>query len=338
MTNDIMVVKNTEIQTVEPTVNGLFDVFMSYLQASEKTKATYTRALRQYSRWINDNNIVAPTRKDVIAWLDSLAAEHKAPTTIASYLSAVKQLYKFAADAGLYDEITRNVKAPLKVDTDVYRKDALSAGQAAICLDKIETDTSKGRRDYTIFLLMSTCGLRCIEVQRADIEDLRTAGGKTVLYVQGKGKTEKTRFVVVPQEVEAAIRASLADRKNVSGSAPLFTSDSNHNAGGRLTTRSISRIAKGRMIDAGFNSDRLTAHSLRHCAVDTAISEGESLEAAQTFARHSDPKTTMIYVHSRERVDNSCSQTVYKAISRQRNKDKVRARREQQAAAEHISA
>jgi len=35
---------------------------------------------------------------------------------------------------------------------------------------------------------MLTCGLRTIEVSRANIGDLRVLGDNTVLYIQGKGK------------------------------------------------------------------------------------------------------------------------------------------------------
>lgn len=37
---------------------------------------------------------------------------------------------------------------------------------------------------------MITGGLRTIEVSRANIEDLRTAGNNTVLFIQGKVKTK----------------------------------------------------------------------------------------------------------------------------------------------------
>lgn len=330
MTTDIIKISGNEIQTERQlTGSELAERFVAHLHCSPKTRETYIRAIRQFVYWIQDNNIDYPTREDVATWIDYLGQDHK-PTTVQSYLTAVKQLFKWTADEELYPEITRKVKAP-KIDTDVFRHDALTAGQAAICLDQIETDTPKGRRDYAIFLLMGTCGLRCIEVQRADIQDMRIHSGKSVLFLQGKGKLEKNRFVVLPQEVETAIRASLADRKGAAGSDPLFASDSNHNAGGRLTTRSISRIAKGRMIDAGFNSDRLTAHSLRHTAVTTALENGETLDATQTFARHSDPKTTQIYNHNRERVNNTCSQTVYTAIAKQRNAEKAKAQREKAA-------
>lgn len=56
------------------------------------------------------------------------------------------------------------------------------------------------------------------------------------------------------------------------------------------------------MIDVGLDSDKMTAHSLRHTAITLAIQGGASLEQAQAMARHSDPKTTMIYYHNLQRI------------------------------------
>lgn len=55
-------------------------------------------------------------------------------------------------------------------------------------------------------MLMVSCGLRTIEVSLANVEDLRSVGDKTVLYVQGMGHTERSIFVLVPPKVEQAIR------------------------------------------------------------------------------------------------------------------------------------
>ena len=52
---------------------------------------------------------------------------------------------------------------------------------------EINRETLTGARDYALFMLMVSCGLRTIEVSLANIEDLSPIGDKTVLYVQGKG-------------------------------------------------------------------------------------------------------------------------------------------------------
>ena len=52
------------------------------------------------------------------------------------------------------------------------------------------------------------------------------------------------------------------------------------------------------MQEAGYNSERLTAHSLRHTA-GTAVQEMTGdIYATQKYMRHSNPATTEIYLHT----------------------------------------
>ena len=138
--------------------------------------------------------------------------------------------------------------------------------------------------------------------------------GETVLYVMGKGKTSKGDFVKISEPVMAAIREYLSARGEVNDNEPLFVSCSRRNKGQRLTTRTISSVCKSAMIQAGFNSRRLTAHSLRHSAVTLALLGGMSLDDVSAFARHSSIAITQIYNHSINRMRSQCEQTVTAAI------------------------
>jgi integrase/recombinase XerC len=161
---------------------------------------------------------------------------------------------------------------------------------------------------------MVTGGLRTIEVSRANIGDLTVVRGSTVLYIQGKGRDEKSEFIKVAAPVEAAIRASLKDRQKADKDSPFFCSSSNNSNGERLTTRSISGIIKKTLINAGFNSDKLTAHSLRHTAVTLALLAGRNLDEVQQFARHADISSTQIYNHSLDKDKNGCAAAIAETL------------------------
>jgi integrase/recombinase XerD len=132
----------------------------------------------------------------------------------------------------------------------------------------------------------------------------------TVLYLQGKGREEKTEFTKLPEAAEKAIRSYLKARQATDPTEPLFTSLSNNSKGERLSTRAISGLVKEKLIIAGYDSPRLTAHSLRHTAVTLSILAGKELSEVQQFARHADINTTMIYNHSLEMAKNGCSEAV----------------------------
>jgi integrase/recombinase XerC len=172
----------------------------------------------------------------------------------------------------------------------------------------------QGKRDYAIVALMVTAGLRDIEVVNANIEDLRTVGDFTALFLLGKGRDEKAEYVKIVEQVEDAIRNYLKELPDREPSNPLFMSLSNRSYGSRLTTRSVSRICKNALVQAGYDSSRLTAHSLRHTAVTLSLLGGKSLQEVQQFARHTNISTTQIYAHNLDRAKNDCEEVVAKAI------------------------
>jgi site-specific recombinase XerD len=81
-----------------------------------------------------------------------------------------------------------------------------------------------------------------------------------------------------------------------------------------MTTRSLSRIVKNSFINTGLNSNKLTAHSLRHTAITLSLLGGASLQEAQAFAGHTNITTTQIYAHNIERANNKCEATIANAI------------------------
>ena len=79
-----------------------------------------------------------------------------------------------------------------------HKRDFLGAKLLKLVLSTIERETLEGKRNYAIMALMSVGGLRTIEVSRANVEDIRILGDFTVLYVQGKGRKDRTEFVKLP--------------------------------------------------------------------------------------------------------------------------------------------
>lgn len=313
--NQLRTINETSSQLV--TINALnadlYFNFISFLDVKEKTADTYRKALKRLFQYFAENNISQPTRSDLIAFRDELKAVNKA-STVKTYLTATRLFFRWLEQEGLYKNIADKIKGA-KVEHG-HKKDALTVDQVKDVIDTFTTDTeaSTAKRDYAIFCLMVTCGLRTIEVVRADMEDLRTLGSKTVLYVQGKGKDEKSEYVIITREVEKAIRSYLATRTDATDKAPLFSSTSNNSKGKRLTTRTISGIVKERLKLAGLNSNRLTAHSLRHTAVTLSLLGGSTLQEARQFARHSNIATTEIYAHNLERIANPCEGIVSSSI------------------------
>lgn len=286
--------------------------YINFIDASDKTIDTYTRSMRRFVKYLADNGISKPTRADILLYRDMLKREELKPATVQAYIIAVRQFFRWTETEGIYPNVARNIKGA-KIER-AFKKDALTSRQARGMLKDIDTSTHKGARDYAILALMITGGLRTIEVSRADIGDMRPIGDETVLFVQGKGKTEKSDFIKLSEKTEKAIRQYLSFRGKASDKEPLFASASNKNKGQRMTTRSISRIVKGRLTASGLESDRLSAHSLRHTAATLNLLNGGSLEETQQLLRHSKIDTTMIYSHHLKRIQSQAENRIAKAI------------------------
>lgn len=309
MTDMTVITGNNNITHNKGLTDDLYKRFIEYVDAKPKTVQTYTRALRQLFLYFTEQGTQRPERADILAYRDHLLQTKKA-ATVQAYIVAARLFFQWTEQEGLYPNIAARIKGA-KISKD-HKKDYLSSSQMKQVLQSIQQNTEKGLRDYAILALMVTGGLRTIEVTRANIEDLRTAGDSAVLYIQGKGKDEKADYVKLPAPVDQAIRAYLSERGALSG--PLFASTSHNNQGQGMTTKSISSIVKNRLRAAGFNSDRLTAHSLRHTAGTLNLLNGGTLEETQQLLRHNSISTTMIYLHHINRANNMSENRIAGAV------------------------
>ena len=289
----------------------LYKRWEGYIDASPKTIETYTKAIKRFFVYLADHDISQPTRDTVLAYREYLKEGHK-PATVQGYLVAVKLFFQWTEQENLYPDIAKRIKGT-KLEPG-HKKDYLTPLQVGRLLGAIDRSTVKGLRDYAMLSVMVTTGLRGISILRADIGDVRTKGDSAVLYYQGKGRDEKEDYVKLAGPVEEAVRDYLAARGEADAGAPLFCSTARRNAGERLTTRSISRVAKGYLIQAGMQSDRLTAHSLRHTAATLNLLYGGTMEETQQLLGHSNINTTLLYSHALERENNNSEQRIARAI------------------------
>ncbi len=254
--------------------------------------------------------ISAPLHEHIVSWKEFVKATSSLGTA-QTYLAAIKLFFKWTGQQGVYPDISSSVKG-VRVGR-FPKKDFLTPDQVLAILNNAKEGNSP-LRDYAMIFLMVTCGLRVSEVAHADVGDLRYVGGNPVLYVYGKGRDGKTDSVNVPKKVATAIYRYLATRTDLAANSPLFASVSKNNGGGRLTSRSVSRIVKNLLLRSGFDNDRITAHSLRHTAVTISLEAGATLQQVQQFARHSLIVTTQIYAHNLERLHNPCSNKIARLL------------------------
>lgn len=305
---------NTSLQaySAEPVI----EAYLKSLDVKPRSKETYAKGVRYFFNYLDREGITQPTRADIIAYKESLQESHST-CTAASYLTAVRSFFSYLnAEAG-YPNIAAGVKNP-RNRRGGFLKDALSAEQANKVLTTMKRETIAQKRDYAVIALLTLTGLRTIEVERANLEDVRNMNGARVLYVWGKGRDSKDEYVKLTVTVQEAIADYLETREaadgKLAGSSPLFASVSRRDYGKRISARSVSRIAKNALKAAGLDDSRLTAHSFRHTAVTLALKGGASIRDAQQMARHGNVLTTERYAHDIRRTEDAAEDKAEKAL------------------------
>lgn len=271
----------------------VIEYFAASTDVKPASRSLYVRTLRVFFDWVEatGRQVNALALADLIAYKEELLAAGKSPLTVASYINSLRRFYEWAEANKYYPNIARGVHAPKRLQE--FHKQPLTVAQVGTLLRYERAEQSP--RDYAIINLLVRTGLRTVEVIRANVGDIVFKGSQRVLMVQGKGRDAKDNFVILTEAAFMPIFEYLKTRQDATPEAPLFTSESNNNEGGRLTTRAVSAIAKRGLKNVGLDNRVFTAHSLRHTTAVNILRAGGTLEQVQHTLRHANPATTQIY-------------------------------------------
>lgn len=256
--------------------------------------------------------------------------------TVRQYIRTVCQLFRWMASNGIYPDIAANIHTPITNSAERHAKDALEpdevmaiersilknaerrkneASEAAKdTAGRIQRAEEQSKRIYAMYLLAVNTGMRTIELSRANVSDFETKKDASWIYIHGKRHGEADTKKPITPEIATALQDYLKSRTDKpTGKSPLFAATGNRHGGKRLAATTISTMLKRAMVEAGFKSERLTAHSLRH-TTGTNVMEvtGNNIYVTQRYMRHSNPKTTEIYLHvETEREEITIAQQLY---------------------------
>jgi integrase/recombinase XerD len=251
----------------------------------------------------------------VAAWRDQLSAAGQTNSTIRRKLTALRSLFSYLQ---IYGYSGANPAHGKFVAAPAVPRDGKTVGLSPHDCRRLleapqaepETQTPVDRRDRALLAVLAYSGCRVGELVRLRVRDYKTSGEHRILNITGKGGKERT----TPLHLEAVER--LAEWLAVPGIADnpagsLFPGARSPRGNGRdgfrqnaMTTRAAEKLI-GRYVAAlGLDPD-VTVHSLRVTALSTARERGADIIDLQDFAGHADPRTTLTYIRTRDRLSKS---------------------------------
>lgn len=276
----------------------LIDQFLHRLNSergsSENTLRAYSTDLGDFADFVEarQKSVQQVQRRDVRAYLATLHARGLARATIARKVSAVRSFYKYLYREGTVDT---NPVAGLRTPR---REKKLPRFLTPSEVDRLmnaaqEREGWTGARDRALLETLYGGGLRVSEVVRLDDDDVDFKNG--IAKVRGKGKKER----LAPLG-GAAVRA-LRRYKKMRSRVQLPEKDPhalfiNAVRGGRLSARSVRRIMRKTLLQAGLDG-KLSPHDLRHSFATHLLQNGADLRSVQELLGHENLSTTQIYTH-----------------------------------------
>jgi integrase/recombinase XerD len=275
--------------------------FIAAQDISLNSRTTYLNAMVQFVRWCTEKKITEPKRETILSYKFWLDTKGLSSYTKAMYIVVIRRFFLWTEDSQLYPNVSRGVKG-IKKYAKNHQKESLSIDALKTLFASINCADIKGKRDFALINILVRTGLRLKEIASATLEDMYEQRGEMLLWIHGKGRASKDEFVLLTPQALVSLHDYLQVRVIKSEKEPLFISLSDRNYGKKLTIFSLSRIIKRRLRAAGFDSKRITAHSLRHTFGVLSMQAGASLYEVQLAMRHTAPTTTQLYLGDIERI------------------------------------
>lgn len=283
---------------------------------SPNTREDYARDLTQFLRFAgirpDELDQLASVRPfHVAAWRDGLRQTGLTNSSIRRKLTTLRSLFSYLRTYGYLGANPAHsdfVEAP-SVPRD-GKTVGLSPDECRRLLDAPDPMTPAGVRDRALLAVLAYSACRVGELARLRVADYKANGGHRVLELYGKGGKERR----VPLHAEAFERIEVwldlvAIRDDFSGA--LFRPSNSARGQGRdgfmstpLSVRAVQRLVKLYALRLGLDP-AVTVHSLRVTAITTGRERGADILDLQDYAGHADPRTTLAYIRSRDRMSKS---------------------------------
>lgn len=282
--------------TTTKTIAQIIDEWLDTIDVAEISKRTYRCKIGLWFRYLAsihyDPRVAG--RGQILDYKRHLEAAGRSTLTVDSYITAVRLFYRYCLSKRyVASDITQGIRSLTRFKG--YRKSPLSREDAGRLIESIDTKRLIGKRDKLMIAMMVMLGLRTIEVSRIDIADIGESHDTRVIYVQRKGRADKSEPLALTPYLNELLSDYMSEREVREWHEPLFMAQ-RRDHGQRLLPSSISEIVHKRLRDIGIDDPKITAHSLRHTCACLMLAEGVEMETVRDMLGHTSTNTTRLYV------------------------------------------
>lgn len=167
---------------------------------------------------------------------------------------------------------------------------ALAWDQVQKALASIDRRSCQGRRDYAIFQMFATYGLRASEVAGLQLDDIDWRGGS--LRVR-QLKTRRELHLPLVQDVVDALVSYLREGRPEDADRHVFQKI--HAPRGPITRNTAYFVVRKALLQAGIKAPQYGPSLLRHARATSLVRQGQSLKVIGDLLGHRVPEATAIY-------------------------------------------
>jgi len=181
----------------------------------------------------------------------------------------------------------------------------LTRKEIQMVLNAIDRRTTTGKRDYAIIILLSTYGLRSIEVTHLKLDDVNWR--TNTIYIRNR-KSGNNSAYPLSASVGEAIFSYLKHSRPKKSNRQIFLSHlAPHKS---ISSAAIRKLLKKYLVLAAINTDIAGAHILRYSCGQHLFEKGFSIKMIGDYLGHRSLSSTQRYVkidivHLREVAINS---------------------------------
>ena len=272
----------------------LIHAYENYLtkvkQASANTVSSYMRDIRQYSAWLQQQEIdvADASQVNISEYLSKLQDEGRSGATVSRSLASLKNFYSYLVSSGFLEQSP--VPGGFHVERGVKKlPQILSGHEVELLLAQPSVTDAKGLRDKAMLEVMYATGIRVTELIELNVSDVNPDLG---IIKCSSGK--KTRAIPLYPAALNALSVYLNEVRDAMVAEPGETALFVNVGGSRMSRQGFWKILKHYQSTAHIEKD-ITPHTLRHSFAVHLLENGADLGSVQEQMGHSDISSTQIY-------------------------------------------